>query len=788
VRTIRSGLVVGLIAQLVLLIALWAAVGLGPAGWVSGLGYGAVMNALLARGLTRSGRVLGPADRITLLRATLVGGVAGLTADSFQRSIHPLALVVLAAVALVLDAVDGQVARRTGTTSGLGARFDMEVDAFLILVLSVYVAQHFGWWILAIGAARYAYAAAGLVLPWLRRPAPARYWCKVVAAIQGIVLTFAAAGFLPRWAITTAIVVALALLAESFGREAWWLSQHRPRLASAGRRERLRPMITRVLSVAAFVIVWAALVVPNRLEQLTPSAFAQIPIEGLVLIGLGLFLPRRPRQALAALAGVLLGLLVVVKILDVGFYEELDRPFNPVIDWSSLGPALGVVQDSIGRAWADTAAVFAVLLIIAIVVTVTWSVMRMSRITAGRRGTAARWVSGLAVVWIGFAAVGVSEVPGKPVASRSTSGLAADQVREVSTAIKDQHNFESSLARPDSFSNSPGSDLLTGLRGKDVIFAFVESYGQVAVQGTTFSPGVDAVLNAGTKTLDAAGFSSRSAFLTSPTFGGISWLAHSTFQSGLWINNQQRYDELVNSNRFTLSDAFKRAGWRTVGDVPSNTDPWPEGTSFYHYDKLYDVHNVGYAGPKFSYASMPDQYTLSAFQQRELTPNHAPLMAEIDLVSSHTPWTPLPRMVPWNAVGNGSVFDGMPAQGPAPSQVWPNAKKVQATYGKSIQYSLNALISFVTNLHDDNLVLVLLGDHQPATIVSRPGASHDVPISIIAKDPGVMRSISSWNWQDGLLPDPQAPVWPMDAFRNRFLTAFGPQSGAASLPMASHGH
>ncbi|HEX4431461.1 MAG TPA: hypothetical protein VHZ96_19480 [Frankiaceae bacterium] len=543
-------------------------------------------------------------------------------------------------------------------------------------------------------------------------------------------------------------------------------------VSALSRRARLRQIVRRTASVLAFVIVWFALVVPNRLEQLTPGAFIEIPIEGLIVVGIGLLLPPRPRQVLAAVAGLLLGLLVVVKVLDVGFYEELDRPFNPVIDWGNLGPALGVVQDSIGRFWADTAAVFALLFVIAIVVVVTWAVMRMSRISAGHRGTAARSIGALAVVWIVLAGLGVAVVSGKPVASRSTTALAVDQVRAAGAAVKDQAKFESALVRKDSFSKASSANLLAGLRGKDVIFAFVESYGQVAVQGSTLSPGVDSVLKAGTATLDAAGYSSRSAFLTSPTFGGISWLAHSTFQSGLWINNQQRYNQLVDSKRFTLSDAFDRAGWRTVGDVPSNTGPWPEGTSFYHYDKLYDAHNVGYAGPKFSYAAMPDQYILSAFQKMELTANHPPVMAEIDLVSSHTPWTPLPRMVAWNAVGNGSIFNGMPQQGPSPSAVWPNAKKVRATYGKSVQYSMNALISFVTNLHDDNLVLVLMGDHQPATIVTGPNASHEVPISIIAHDPKVMASISSWNWQDGLLPDPHAPVWPMDAFRNRFLTAF----------------
>ena len=75
---------------------------------------------------------------------------------------------------------------------------------------------------------------------------------------------------------------------------------------------------------------------------------------------------------------------------------------------------------------------------------------------------------------------------------------------------------------------------------------------------------------------------------------------------------------------------------------------------------------------------------------------------------------------------------------------------------------------------DDNLVLVFLGDHQPAAVVTGENASRDVPISIVARDRAVLDRISGWGWQDGLKPGPQAPVWRMDAFRDRFLTAFGP--------------
>jgi hypothetical protein len=541
-------------------------------------------------------------------------------------------------------------------------------------------------------------------------------------------------------------------------------------------RQWIRIVAAWMTTVVAFVLVWFALVAPTRLNDVTLGAFLRIPIEALVVVAVGLVLPTRWRRVLALTVGVLLGLLAIVKILDMGFYAEVDRPFDPVNDWSSFKPAIGVLRDSIGPDWSNAAVIGAILLAIAILALLPLSVLRLTRLTAHHRVASARAVTAVGVVWVLCAALGVDIVAGTPVASTSATALAYHQVRAVKYALHDRKEFAAALAAKDPISFTPPSDLLTGLRGKDVVVAFVESYGRTAVQGTTFSPPVDTVLNAGTKTLQNAGFSSQSAFLDSPTYGGISWLAHSTLQSGLWIKTQARYNQLVASTRFTLSDAFKRAGWRTVGDVPSNTGSWSQGTSFYHYDQLYNDANVGYAGPKFSYAAMPDQYILSAFQRMELAkPNRAPVMAEIDLVSSHTPWAPLPHMVPWNKVGNGSIFDDQPAQGRQPDQVWQQSSQVQAAYGQSIQYSLGALFSWVQQVHDNNLVLIVLGDHQPAHIVSGYGASHYVPISIIAHDPAVMDRISSWGWQAGMLPNPQAPVWPMSAFRNRFLFAYGPQ-------------
>jgi phosphatidylglycerophosphate synthase len=698
---------------------------------------------------------LGPADKVTLARAVLACGVAALTADSFGGRAPVAILVTLATIGLVLDGVDGQVARRTGTVSAFGARFDMEVDAFLILVLSVYVARTTGWWVLAIGLARYLFVAAGWAVPWLRGSLPPRYWAKVVAAIQGITLTVAVTGFLPDAVTTVVVLIALGLLAESFGRQIWGLWRQ------AGSPAGTRATLTSALAV---LLVWAALLVPDHTGNLSPGAFLRIPLEGLVFVVLVCVLPSRLARIVAVIGGLLAGVLVILRLLDRGFYFAFDRGFHPVYDAAYVGSALGLLGDSIGRIGAIAVFIGVGVLCVGLLALLPLSAVRVTRLVTRHRRPTIRIVAVLAAISIVPALTGFGPEPVRPLASTSAARLAT----QVRYDLRDQQEFVRAL-KQDPFRDTPGNDLLTGLKGKDVLLVFVESYGRTALD----SPVVGSALKAGDQRLQQAGFSSRSGFLTSPTYGGISWLAHSTLQSGLWVNNQQRYDHLVTLDRVTLTDAFGRAGWRTVADVPSNDKDWSEAKTYYHYEMVYDRRNVGYAGPPFSYASMPDQFTLAALQRLELDkPNRKPVMAEVDLVSSHTPWAPLPRLVDWNQVGDGSVFDPMPAEGDSPEDVWRQPDRVKAAYAQSIAYSLDALTSFVQQLHDRNLVLVVLGDHQPASIVSGNGASHDVPVSIIAADPAVTDRAANWGWQTGLRPAAGAPVWPMDTFRDRFLTTY----------------
>ena len=807
-RQVQLGLPATLIAQPLLVVVLLGIVsltgnGLSAAGWGVGIACVAITNLGLARALSHFGADrLTRADRVTLARAAFVAVVAALVADSFVKSVSVSMLVSLAAVALVLDAVDGWVARRT-VTGSLGAKLDGEVDAFLILVLSVYVARSTGAWVLAIGAARYAFAAGELVLSWMRERLSPRYWRKFVAAIQGIVLTVAAANVMPSVVTRVSLAGALILLAESFGRDVRWLWIRRPATrqqpdantdstpAAPGRRRRVRTALTTALTVLALLFVWTALVGPDQPIALELNALLRLPIEGFVFIALAAVVGPRARRWLVWVVGPLLGLVFIVKLLNIGFFAAFDKPFDPYQDLKYVGFAIETVKASLGQTTGILVVILVGAVVIGVPVLMALSLRRVSRIAAEHRVWTLRVTVGLGGAWVVCLAFGAQFVPATPVASAGAASLLVSQVSAVRADIDDHAIFARQIGH-DQVASTPANKLLTGLRGKDVLLLFVESYGKVAVQGTSIAPGVDSVLASGDKRLAAAGFSARSAWMTSPTFGGISWLAHSTFQTGLWVDTPQRYEQLVEHQRFTLTQAFDRGGWRTVDDVPSDDKVWPPGKTFYHFDQLYDRKNVGYHGPRFAFASMPDQYVMSALQRLELSKRHRrPVFAEVDLVSSHEPWTRIPRMVPWSQIGNGSIFNkntfdagvgGLHVNGLSSYVDINGSAVVRAAYGESIQYTMNALISYVQHYGNKNTVLIVLGDHQPWTVVSGAEPSHEVPISIIARDPAVLKRISGWGWSDGLEPSPQAPVWLMSSFRNRFLSAFGTEPEISGSP------
>ncbi|MCX4762000.1 CDP-alcohol phosphatidyltransferase [Streptomyces sp. NBC_01275] len=544
----------------------------------------------------------------------------------------------------------------------------------------------------------------------------------------------------------------------------WW--------AWRDRHPRAARVVWWTVTVLSLVLVVGALLLPNRLAALQVNRFVRLPGEAIIGAAVLLALPRRPRVALAALGGAVLGALTIVNLLDMGFMEYLGRDFNLVLDWGLLDDAQSYVADSMGSTTALLASIGVVVLVVLVLTLMALATVRLSNILVRdtRQATRATLIAGTA--WITCSVLGL-QFAGIPVASDRVANRLESEARHVRETLRDEAAF-AKVARSDTFGATPPDQLVPDLRGKDMIFTFIESYGRSAIEDPIMAPGVDQTLDASTDALAKAGFHAKSGWLTSATYGGSSWLGHSTTLSGLWVDNQQRYRTVMSSDHLSLTKAFQKTGaWDTVGVMPGVQKTWPEA-KFYGLDKVYNAFQMGYQGPKFSWSTMPDQYALEAFQRLEHSKKRdKALMSEIILTSSHQPWAPIPKMVDWDQVGDGSIFKGIQEAGLKASDVVTDSTKSRQEYGKSIQYSVTALTQWLERYGSEDTVLVFLGDHQPISRVSGDNASWDVPISIVAKDPKVLDKIADWNWTDGLKPAHKAPVWKMSSFRDKFLTAYG---------------
>ena len=221
-----------LLAGLVLLAAVASAtcrlLGLGTSHLALSVAIYAVAAAILLLRFPPAlpGRGMGAANRVTLARAALVVPVGALAIQPGAFGDRAAWWVIgLATLGMILDGVDGRVARRSGGASAFGARFDMELDAALLMALAALLWRTglVGAWVLAIGALRYLFVLAGAVLPALRGDLPPSLRRKVVCVIQGIALVVALGPIIPPSLAVAGLAFALGALLYSFGVDVLWL-------------------------------------------------------------------------------------------------------------------------------------------------------------------------------------------------------------------------------------------------------------------------------------------------------------------------------------------------------------------------------------------------------------------------------------------------------------------------------------------------------------------------------------------------------------------------------------
>lgn len=534
-------------------------------------------------------------------------------------------------------------------------------------------------------------------------------------------------------------------------------------IGHTSRRKANRWPVTRI--TISLLLVAVILVMPSSTQGFSEFDNLRFPLEVLGLALVASVLAGGWFRWLRWAVTLLLAVMLFLKLADIGTGSAFQRPFNPYLDlkiltdgWNLLSGAVGVTQ-AVGIICSG---LLGWLLVAGLLY---WSLGGFRHVQAEGRQRISL-ASGILLL-MGLAAFILQDHDSRNLGvDANAAPYFVHRITLVRDSIADLARFEEEL-KQDPVAPGPHFSALAGM---DVVLVFIESYGRSAIEDPRYAERTQNRLASIDRQIQAAGLVARSGWLTSPTVGGISWLAHGTLLSGLWVNSQGRYDRMITSDRTSLNSLFRSSGWRTTAVMPAITLDWPEA-AYFGYDSIHAAAGLGYKGKPFNWITMPDQYTLSAFEKLERGPGHKPLMAEMALISSHAPWTPIPTLIDWDKVGDGTIFNAQAESGDPPSVVWADPNRVRTQYITSIDYTLETLGSYMAR-YGKNTLFVLLGDHQPASIVTGEGASRDVPMHFVTGNPDLLKRLDSWNWQAGMVPLKDTPVYRMDEFRRKFVASF----------------
>ncbi|QNI04811.1 alkaline phosphatase [Halomonas sp. SH5A2] len=481
--------------------------------------------------------------------------------------------------------------------------------------------------------------------------------------------------------------------------------------------------------------------------------FGNIPMnliawEAWVIVPLMLLMPRgKIRLGLGIALASWLILATMINLGDAATYTAFGRPLNLYLDTPLLGSVVDLLVGNVGQLWAFCAIMVAAALILLL----AFGVFRLLLPGEGYplKGRGRAW----ALVVLAFSSLGAGlALGGKPIIeSASLPALNATHIQwgQLVTTHQAKQAFTQTLEAAPIEQRA-----LSGLAGRRVLMTFIESYGVTALEDERYRPTLAPTLDEIERRLAEREISVVSGLLESPIRGGQSWLAHATALSGYTIDNQLWYQLLLDSDATTLVDDFRATGQRTLVVMPAITQPWPEGVA-YGFDELVAEKDIDYQGPPLNWVTMPDQFTLD-YTQRELL-DDSPVFAQLALISSHAPWTPiLPVLDDWSSIGDGSIFAPWEEAGDPPEVLWQDIERIREHYAWSIDYSVKTVGRWAERVADEDTLLIVLGDHQPAPLITGDDASGAVPVHIISGDPDLLAPFQDRGFVLGMWPTPES--------------------------------
>lgn len=529
----------------------------------------------------------------------------------------------------------------------------------------------------------------------------------------------------------------------------------------------------------ATLILYLVLIQPNHPAAMTWGALGAFPLElpviiaALVLVGSGL-----GGQLLRTFLTVAITSIAVLKLADFGTFVAFNRGFNLLVDINLVSAAWVLAHGSFGILLSAVALAAAIVAVALIAWALWWATGVWSRVPQKRNQRIFAGVLLLPALTV--MVVEIAEARRAVTLPDTVSAMIPGAAFTARVGVERVEQFRDTRADLARFREAASDDPMDGisplfdrLGKRDLIIIYVESYGRSSFENPLYIPTHTETLRRIEGDLNARGLAMRSSWATAPMVGGQSWLAHGSVASGLWLDNQGRYRALLASPRRTLFHFAQREGRRTVAIKPAHIFPWPEG-AFFGFDAIYNAVDLGYEGDPFNWVTMPDQFTLHAFdrlerQQRQGEPGRTPLVAQVALVSSHAPWTPIPPVIAWEEIGDGRIFNQWANSGDPPEVVWRDQDRVRDQFRLAVDYSLQTVGAWAARHADDPPLIVMLGDHEPARFVSGVDG-FDVPVHVMGPAE-LVESFAPLGWTEGMIPDPDLPAVRMDALRDLFLNA-----------------
>ena len=476
------------------------------------------------------------------------------------------------------------------------------------------------------------------------------------------------------------------------------------------------------------------------------------------------------RSVAAHQRGVLRVLSVFWVLLMLGRYAAVTtqslwgRDINLYWDMPHV-PSVGAMLAAVATPWV-IAAVIGALVVVPLVLyaPIRWALARVVDATSD-----ARLRRGLVVMALAVAALGAvqrldARLPRWPGVATPVTLVWAQQARQFA--------YEMSGAGMRELGPAPVlASNLAHVRGADVFLLFVESYGAVSWDRPAFAAGLAAARTRLATDISASGREVVSAYVESPTFGGESWLAHISLLSGTEVRDGAMNTRLIAQPRETMVAPFAKQGYRSVAIMPGIQSGWPEG-KFYGFDTIYGAPDLAYQGPSFGWWDVTDQFCLAKMDALEVAPpTRAPVFVVFPTISTHTPFTPVPPYQPnWARALTPDPYDAQELQ--HAYDVPPDWLDLGPGYVAALKYAYATFGGYLRFRADRDVVMILIGDHQPPAVVSGEGASWEVPVHVITNRRAVLDRLLQRGFTSGLAPRHPA-ISKMHAVTPLLLDAFG---------------